>query len=54
MCCHETACRDCVESKMIKTVSEEVVSKGQFKCFYCLSEHSAAEDIEKPIAFGPN
>ena len=54
ICCQETACRECVESLMIKTENKELVIKGQFECSFCHSDHCAPEDYEKPIKLGPN
>ncbi len=54
MCCHETACRDCVESKMIKTDRKEIVIKGQFECVFCSSDHCALEGYDQPIKIAAN
>ena len=54
MCCSETACRDCVETKMIKSQSKELVIKGQFECSFCHSDHYAHEGFEKPIKLSAN
>jgi hypothetical protein len=53
-CCDETACRECVESKMIKTENKEFVIKGQFDCSFCHFDHCASEDSMKPVKLGPN
>ena len=39
VCCHEIACRECVETLMIKSESKELVVKGQFDCSFCHSDH---------------
>ena len=49
VCCGDTACRECVETKMIKSQSKELVIKGQFECSFCHSDHCAPEGFEKPI-----
>ena len=54
MCCQETACRSCVESKMIKSDRKEVVIKGQFDCVFCSSDHCALEGYVHPIKIVAN
>ena len=39
MCCGEVACRECVETYMIKSQSKQLVIKGQFDCSLCHSDH---------------
>jgi hypothetical protein len=39
ICCGEIACRECVETLMIKSESKELVIKGQFDCSFCHSDH---------------
>ena len=53
-CCDETACRECVETRMMKSESKGLVIKGQFDCHFCHSDHCAPEDFEKPIKLAPN
>ena len=53
-CCDEIACRQCVETFMIKSQSKELVIKGQFDCLFCHSDHCAPEDYEKPVKLGTN
>ena len=53
-CCDETACRECVESLMVKSENKELVIKGQFDCSFCHSDHCAPEECVKPIKLGPN
>ena len=53
-CCNEIACRECVETLMIKSENKELVIKGQFDCSFCYSDHCAPEGIEAPIKLGPN
>lgn len=54
MCCQETACRNCVETDMIKSQSKEYVIKGEFDCSFCHSDHCAPEECMKPIKLGLN
>ena len=54
ICCNEVACRDCVESKIIKTKNKEVVIKGQFECSFCSADHCAPEGFVQPIKLAPN
>ena len=53
-CCGETACRDCVETRMMKSKSKEFVIRGQYDCSFCHFYHCAPEDYEKPIKLVPN
>jgi hypothetical protein len=54
MCCGETACRECVETLMMKSESKEHVIKGQFECSFCHADHCAPEGIEIPVKLSPN
>ena len=45
-CCDETACRECVETQMIKSDSKELVIKGQFDCSFCHFDHCAPENYD--------
>jgi hypothetical protein len=40
-CCSKTACRECVEKKMIKGDKKDVVVKGKFDCSLCHADHYA-------------
>ncbi len=53
-CCDEIACRECVETLMVKSESKEFVIKGQFECSFCHSDHCAQEGFEAPAKLGPN
>ena len=53
-CCDEIACRECVETLMIKTQSKQFVIKGQFDCSYCHSDHCAPKELEKPTELTAN
>jgi hypothetical protein len=53
-CCDEIACRNCVESKMIKTKNKDVVIKGQFECSFCSADHCAPEGFIQPIKIAAN
>ncbi len=54
MCCQETACRECVETLMMKSQSKELAIKGQFDCSFCHSDHCAQEGFEAPVKLCPN
>ena len=53
-CCDETACRECVETRMMKSESKEFVIRGQFDCSFCHFYHCAPEDYEKNVKIAPN
>ena len=54
ICCNQTACRECVETIMMKSESKEHVIKGQFDCSFCHCDHCAPEGFEAPIKLNPN
>ena len=54
MCCGEIACRECVESVMIKSQSKNLVIKGQFDCSYCHSDHCLPQGIDKSVELTSN
>jgi hypothetical protein len=54
MCCQETACRECIETLMMKSENKELVIKGQFECSFCNSDHCSQEDYVKPVKLCPN
>ncbi len=53
-CCDETACRECVETLMIKSQSKQLVIKGQFDCSFCHSDHCAHKGFNEPIELSAN
>ncbi len=53
-CCDEIACRECVETLMIKSENKELIIKGQFDCSFCHSDHCQQEGVEIPVKLGPN
>ena len=53
-CCEEIACRQCVESLMIKSENKELVIKGQFDCSFCHSDHCQEEGFEAAVKLKPN
>ena len=54
MCCQDTACRECVETRMIKSQNKELVIKGQFNCYFCKADHCAPDDYDRPIKLARN
>jgi len=54
ICCNEVACRECVETQMIKSESKELVIKGQLDCSFCHFDHCAQEGFETPVKLFPN
>ena len=54
MCCSEIACRECVESLMIKSKSKNLVIKGQFDCSFCHSDHCLPFGIDKSVELTAN
>ena len=53
-CCDETACRECVETRMMLSESKELVIRKKFDCSFCHHYHCAPGDYEKPIKLAPN
>jgi hypothetical protein len=53
-CCDETACRECVETLMIKSQNKNPIIKGQFDCSYCHSDHCAPNGFKDPIELSAN
>ena len=39
---------------MIKSDNKQVVTKGQFDCSFCHSDHYAQKGFDQPIEIGPN
>ena len=54
MCCSEIACRECVETLMIKSQSKNLVIKGQFDCSFCHSDHCAHKGYHEPMELSAN
>jgi hypothetical protein len=45
ICCGETACLECVETKMNKGQQRGVSIKGKFLCAFCESDHCAPAGV---------
>lgn len=57
VCCGNTACRDCVISKMIKNKENAVrgiAKKGEFECSGCWSKYNSTLDTKEPIPIQVN
>jgi hypothetical protein len=53
ICCGKTACRDCVNTKMIKNKEHAklgVIKKGEFECSNCHSECYVKENVNEPLS----
>ncbi len=48
-CCDEIACRECVETLMMKSEDKKFVIKGEFDCLFCNSDHCAQIRYNEPV-----
>ena len=57
VCCGNTACRQCVTTKMImnpQNAEKGIAKKGEFECSACLSKWYSICDIEQALIIQPN
>ncbi len=57
VCCGNTACRQCITTKMIKNpqnAERGIAQKGSFECSACKSKYYSNDDSNKPFIIQPN
>ena len=57
ICCGNTACRQCVTTKMIKNpqnAERGIAQKGDFECSGCKCKYYSTTDCELPFSIQPN
>ncbi len=56
-CCGETACRECVTTKMIKSrhnAEKGIAQKGEFECSGCHKQYYNSFETDYPVPIQPN